>query len=209
MSPNLYEFQKRIIDVISALILLLVFMPVWFIVPVAIVLDSKGPIIFRHKRIGKNGVEFEMLKFRSMVNGAHELLHQKDPDLLKRFKDSDWKLANDPRITKVGKFLRTTSIDEFPQLINVLKGEMSLVGPRAYMTQEIREQVQKYPKVKKLVKSILSVKPGLTGPWQVAGRNDIPFDQRAILDAAYAKRLSILYDIQIMLRTPRAMLSKW
>lgn len=204
-----YHFVKRVLDISSSLVLILAFLPFWVIVPVLIRIDSPGPVIYRHKRVGKDGKKFYILKFRSMVDGAHDILHNGNPVLLNRFKASDWKLENDPRITRVGKILRSMTIDEFPQLINVLKGEMSLVGPRAYMFQEIEEQTKKYPKVKPLIKEILSVKPGITGPWQVSGRNEIPFDKRARLDADYAKKKSIMYDFWIMLRTPAAMLSKW
>lgn len=209
MNDAFYFFTKRVIDITSSVILILLFMPIWIIVPILIKLDSPGPIIFRHKRMGKGGKEFYMYKFRSMIDGAHEYLHQKNPQLLAQFKASDWKLEHDPRITKLGRVLRSLTIDEFPQLFNVLKGEMSLIGPRAYMKQEIAEQTQKYPKTKSYIQQVLTIKPGVTGPWQVSGRNEIPFSRRAELDAIYAKKRSILGDILIILRTPRAMLSKW
>lgn len=209
MTDAAYFTIKRVIDVTSALILLILFLPIWIIVPILIRLDSPGPIIFRHKRIGKNGQEFDMYKFRSMIDGAHDYLHKQNPELLKQFKAGDWKLEHDPRITKLGKVLRSLTIDEFPQLLNVLRGEMSLIGPRAYMKQEIIEQTKKYPQTKPLIDEILSIKPGVTGPWQVSGRNEIPFNKRAEFDAAYARQKSILRDILIILKTPRAMLSKW
>jgi lipopolysaccharide/colanic/teichoic acid biosynthesis glycosyltransferase len=137
------------------------------------------------------------------------MLHQNDSELLKKFKDGDWKLKNDPRITRLGKILRSITIDEFPQLINVLKGEMSLVGPRAYMEQEIHEQTSRYPEVKRYMKDIFTVKPGITGPWQVSGRNEIPFCRRAKLDAEYARHKSLKDDLVIILKTPAAMFSKW
>lgn len=204
-----YPLLKRLIDLFLSSILLVLFLPIWVIIPVLIKFDSPGPIFFRHRRVGKGGAEFEMLKFRSMILNAHEYLHQQNPDLLKKFKDSDWKLADDPRITKIGRVLRSTSIDEFPQLFNVLRGEMSLVGPRAYMAQELAEQSVKYPQTKKFIPLIYQVKPGLSGPWQVSGRNDVPFVKRVELDARYAKTLSFRRDLTIMLRTPKAMLSKW
>jgi lipopolysaccharide/colanic/teichoic acid biosynthesis glycosyltransferase len=144
-----------------------------------------------------------------MVDGAHEILHHHNPELLQRFKAGDWKLEGDPRITKLGKILRSITIDEFPQLINVLKGEMSIVGPRAYMKQEVKDQLKKYPHVKTLMPTIFSVKPGITGPWQVSGRNEVPFNQRVRLDYMYAMKKSILYDMWIILKTPQAMFSKW
>lgn len=205
----LYSFTKRLFDICIALILLILFLPFWIIIPILISLDSPGPIIFGHKRVGKGGKVFTMYKFRSMIDNAEEYLYKKDKKLLKKFKAGDWKLENDPRVTTLGKILRSVTIDEFPQLINVLKGEMSIVGPRAYVPTELKEQPSRYPETKKLMDIILSVKPGVTGPWQTSGRNDIPFDTRAKLDAEYAKSKSIMRDIIIILKTPAAMLSKW
>lgn len=206
-----YEQKKRILDIIVAGALLFAFLPFWIIVPILIYLDSGKPIIFKHRRMGKNGESFMILKFRSMVPNAHEILHDGDPELLEKFKRGDWKIRmeEDPRITKLGKFLRTFTIDEFPQLLNVLKGDMSMVGPRAYVEKELEEQTQKYPETKKYIGDILSVKPGITGVWQTSGRNEIPFDQRAKIDAKYARHKSICQDIKIILKTPAAMLSKW
>lgn len=209
MTDTAYFAFKRIIDLLSSITLLILFLPVWIIVPILIRLDSPGPIIFKHKRIGKNGREFYMWKFRSMIDGAHDYLHKKNPQLLAQFKAGDWKLEHDPRITRLGKVLRSLTIDEFPQLINVLRGDMSLIGPRAYMKQEIEEQTKKYPQTKAYLDEILSIKPGVTGPWQVSGRNEIPFIQRSRLDAEYARQRSILKDLLIILKTPKAMLSKW
>lgn len=209
MTDFTYNVFKRVTDIVFSITLLILFLPIWIIVPILIKLDSPGPIIFKHKRVGKNGKEFYMLKFRSMIDGAHDYLHKHNPELLKKFKEGDWKLENDPRITKLGRVLRSLTIDEFPQLINVLKGEMSLIGPRAYMKEEIDEQTKKYPETRPLIKEILSIKPGVTGPWQVSGRNEIPFNRRAQFDAEYARQKSIIRDIIIILKTPKAMLSKW
>lgn len=204
-----YDFSKRILDVVVALLLMLAFLPFWVIVPVLILLDSGWPIFFTHKRVGLNGKTIRLYKFRSMVPDADELLHKRNPQLLKKFKEGDWKLENDPRITRLGRVLRALTIDEFPQLLNVLKGEMSMVGPRAYVRQELEEQVQKHPETQELIDLILSVKPGITGPWQVSGRNEIPFASRAKMDSEYARQRSILNDIVILARTPRAMISRW
>ena len=209
MKNSAYIIVKRVMDITFAVVLLILFLPIWLIVPLLIKLDSPGPILYRHKRMGKNGKEFYMLKFRSMFDGAHEYLHQENPELLEQFKAGDWKLEDDPRITRLGRVLRSVTIDEFPQLVNVLAGEMSLVGPRAYMKQEIDEQTKKYPQSKKLIKEILTLKPGITGPWQVSGRNEIPFDQRTKLDSQYARDQSLVTDMTIMLKTPMAMFSKW
>jgi lipopolysaccharide/colanic/teichoic acid biosynthesis glycosyltransferase len=179
------------------------------VVPILIKLDSRGPVIYRHKRVGLNGKPFYMYKFRSMVDGAHALLHGGSNPLLQEFKAKDWKLEHDPRITKVGKVLRSLTIDEFPQLLNVIRGEMSMIGPRAYMKAELDEQTKRYPETKPLLGTILSVKPGITGPWQVSGRNEIPFVKRAQLDAKYAQQATLLQDVVILFKTPVAMLSKW
>ena len=146
-----------------------------------------------------------------MVKDADQILHLKNNRLLKQFKKNDWKMKadEDPRITKLGRFLRSLTIDEFPQLWNVLRGEMSMVGPRAYLREELKEQTSKHPETRKYVTDIISVKPGITGPWQVSGRNEIPFAKRAKLDAQYAREKSIWADIKILLKTPKAMLSKW
>lgn len=205
----MYSLIKRLLDLLIATVLLVLFLPVWLIVPILIKLDSPGPVFFKHRRVGKGGTEFDMYKFRSMVENAHEYLHNQDPQLLKQFKDNDWKLEHDPRITKVGKIIRSVTVDEFPQLINVLKGEMSMVGPRAYMKAEIKEQTQKYPQTKDLMKIVLTVKPGITGPWQVSGRNELRFDKRAALDAKYARSQNLALDVAILIKTPQAMFSKW
>jgi len=205
-----YETQKRALDLVIAISLSIVFLPFWIIIPILIYLESGSPLIFKHKRVGKDGEDFEIYKFRSMIPNADEYLHSgKDKELLEKFKKGDWKLENDPRITGLGKVLRSLTIDEFPQLFNVVKGEMSMVGPRAYVKKELREQTTKYPKTKTLVKDILSIKPGITGPWQTSGRNEIPFLKRAQMDAQYARQKSIWRDFEILLKTPGAMISKW
>ena len=204
-----YDQQKRLLDIFVASILFVLFLPIWIIVPILIYFDSGLPIIFKHKRVGKDGKEFYLFKFRSMVRVADDILHKHDKELLKKFKENDWKIENDPRITRLGKALRSLTIDEFPQLYNVLIGEMSMVGPRAYVKKELEEQTRKYPETRGFVDAIKSVKPGITGPWQTSGRNEIPFAQRAAMDADYAANRSIWKDIQILLKTPKAMISKW
>jgi exopolysaccharide production protein ExoY len=206
-----YDQQKRILDLLVATALIIAFLPFWLIIPLLILLDSGWPVIFTHKRVGKDGLDFELFKFRSMVLNADEILHNGNHRLLKKFKKGDWKIAakDDPRITPLGRFLRSFTIDEFPQLFNVLKGQMSMVGPRAYVRKELEEQSKKYPATKKFIPLILSVKPGITGPWQTSGRNEIPFARRAEMDADYAKKRTIRADLRILLNTPKAMLSKW
>lgn len=206
-----YDQQKRLLDIVVALILMVIFLPFWIVIPILVYFDSGMPIIFRHKRLGKDGKPFGLLKFRSMVPDADKILHEKSPELLEKFKQGDWKIEakDDPRITRLGRILRSLTIDEFPQLFNVLKGEMSMVGPRAYLKKELEEQMKKYPSTKKYKTAILSVKPGITGVWQTSGRNVIPFSKRAKIDSEYAKQKSILFDIKILLHTPKAMISKW
>jgi len=141
-----------------------------------------------------------------MIENAHNILRE-DPqyaELYKKYKANSYKLSvdEDPRITPVGKFIRKHSLDEFPQLLNVLKGEMSLVGPRAYYPDELKAQPEKFPQVKNLINDVLSVKPGITGLWQVSGRNDIDFDERIKLDACYANKKSLLFDLWILMKTP-------
>jgi len=206
----IYEAVKRLIDIIFSLLLLIIFSPVIIVVAILIKLDSKGPALAdTPERVGKNGEQFKMYKFRSMVQNAHEILRENHEfaTLLDEYKKGSYKLKNDPRITHVGKIIRKYSLDEVPQFMNILKGDMSLVGPRAYYPDELRDQQKKYPHTKDSVKIVLSVKPGLTGVWQVSGRSEINFDKRIAMDALYVKNRSILYDLMLIARTPWAMLS--
>lgn len=205
-----YDSLKRLLDIIISIIALIVFSPVIILTALAIKIDTPGPLLAdTPPRIGKNGRAFRMFKFRSMVANAHEILTS-DPKykkLLDEYKKGGYKLKDDPRITNVGKFIRKYSFDELPQFINVLKGDMSVVGPRAYYPDELRDQQKKYPYTRDAVKVVLSVKPGITGIWQVSGRSEINFDKRIQLDAQYAKKRSVVYDIYLILKTPSAMLS--
>lgn len=205
-----YEVTKRMVDVIFALILMTIFFPIILIVGVAIKLDSKGPILAdTPERVGKGGRLFKMYKFRSMVENAHEILRE-NPKFAKfytEYKRGSYKLKDDPRITRVGHFIRKYSLDEVPQFLNILKGDMSLVGPRAYYPDELRDQQKKYPETRNSVKVVLSIKPGVTGFWQVSGRSEINFDKRIKMDAQYVRRRSIFYDFWIIFLTPWAMIS--
>lgn len=205
-----YHITKRAIDVIGSIILLIFFSPLILITAIAIKLTSPGPILADiPKRVGKDGKLFRLYKFRSMIVNAHELM-KKDPkfrNLYKEYKASSYKLFKDPRVTKVGRVIRRFSIDEIPQFINVLKGEMSIVGPRAYYPDELEEQQKRYPATKELVKEVLKVKPGITGFWQVSGRSEVNFDKRIEMDAYYARKKSLLFDFLIILKTPWAMIS--
>lgn len=205
-----YNITKRIFDIILSLLLLIVFSPLIVLIALLIKIDSSGPIFAdTPARVGDNGKLFRMYKFRSMVKNAYDLL-MTDPKyqkLFEEYKKSGYKLKNDPRITRIGTFLRKYSLDEIPQFINVLNGDMSIVGPRAYYPDELRDQQKKYPHTQQAVKTMLSVKPGITGVWQVSGRSEINFDKRIQMDADYAIKRSILYDILLILKTPFAMLS--
>ena len=205
----IYDSLKRIIDILLSIFLAILFLPVWIIIPILIMLDSSGSIIYKHKRVGRAGKEFHMYKFRTMVANAEEILFKKDKKLLRKFKQGDWKLERDPRITRLGRLIRNLTIDEFPQLYNVFMGDMSIVGPRAYVKQEIEEQTKKYPQAGKMMKDILKIRPGITGPWQTSGRNEIPFVKRAKMDANYARNYSFGKDLWILLKTPEAMITKW
>ena len=205
-----YELIKRLIDIVLTIILGIIFLPVCILTAIAIKFESRGPVLAdTPKRIGRRGKLFKLYKFRSMIVGAHNLL-RRDPKfkrLYEEYKKSSYKLREDPRVTIVGRFIRKHSIDELPQLINVLKGEMSLVGPRPYYPDELAEQQKRYPHTKHLVEEVLSVRPGITGVWQVSGRSEVNFDKRIAMDAEYARRKSILYDIIILLKSPWAMIS--
>lgn len=206
----IYAFVKRCIDVVGSIVLCVLFFPICIITAMAIVLDSPGPVFAdTPQRVGKNGKLFKLYKFRSMVINAHEKLRN-DPKLAKlysEYKRNSYKLPDDPRVTGVGRFIRKHSIDEIPQLLNVLKGDMSLVGPRPYYPDELVEQQRKYPHTKDLVRIVLSAKPGITGHWQVSGRSEVNFDKRIKMDADYVKKRSLLMDIAILLRSPWAMIS--
>lgn len=208
---SLYQtVVKRAFDLVTATILTIIFFPVCVIIAIAIKLDSDGPIFADvPERIGQNEKKFKMYKFRSMITNAHYLLRT-DPsfkELFQEYKKGSYKLKNDPRITPVGKFIRKHSLDELPQLINVFKGQMSIVGPRAYYPDELENQQKEFPHVRKLVKKVLSVKPGLTGLWQVSGRSEINFDERIVIDARYVDTVSLLTDLVIILKTPWVMLT--
>lgn len=203
----LHDFSKRLIDIIGSIFAIFLLSPLFLIVAISIKLDSPGPILAdTPKRVGKHGKLFRMYKFRSMVQNAQEVLAA-NPKLLEEYKKNSYKIFDDPRVTNVGKIIRRFSIDEFPQFFNILHGEMSLVGPRAYYPFELEEQQEKYPNSRKFVKIILSGKPGVTGVWQVSGRSNINFDKRVEMDAWYVKKRLLLYDFWIMLKTIPAILS--
>lgn len=206
----MYDLIKRSIDVVGALCLGVIFAPIVLATALAITLDSEGPILAdTPERVGKRGKLFKLFKFRSMIVNAHEMLRN-DPkfkSLYEQYKKNSYKLHEDPRVTRVGKFIRKHSLDEIPQILNVLRGDMSLVGPRPYYPDELTEQQKKYPHTKELVRIVLSAKPGVTGEWQVSGRSEVNFDKRIEIDAEYVKRKSIVHDIIILLKSPIVMIT--
>lgn len=206
----IYAFTKRVIDIVGSIVLAVVFLPISLVTAVYIKTGSPGPLFAdTPQRVGKNGRLFKLYKFRSMIVNAHEKLRN-DPKLAKlysEYKRNSYKLLDDPRVTPVGRIIRKHSIDEIPQLLNVLRGDMSLVGPRPYYPDELVEQQRKYPHTKELVKIVLSAKPGITGHWQVSGRSEVNFDKRIKMDADYVKKRSLLMDMRILLKSPWAMIS--
>lgn len=187
-----YSFLKRVTDIIGSLMGLILLSPVLLIVMIAIRLESKGKVIFVQDRVGHNGNIFSMYKFRSMDMDAE--LKKKDLVDKNEMSGPMFKIKDDPRVTKIGKFIRRTSIDELPQLMNVLKGEMSLVGPRPSLPNEVDE-------FEPWMMERLEVKPGITCYWQVSGRNNIGFEEWMKLDVKYVKEKSFLVDIKMIFKT--------
>jgi len=202
---NWTSILKRFLDIFLSVCGLIVLTPLFIIVAIAIRMDSSGPVFFIHKRVGRYGKEFELYKFRSMsmIIKDGQLLHSNANTEVEKIKEqqSNYKLKDDPRITPVGNFIRKTSIDELPQLINVLKGEMSLVGPRAYLRKELDLQLDKFPQTRPLVRRLLTVNPGLTGLWQISGRSNVDFAERVAMDAHYATEANLWLDIKMIIQT--------
>ncbi len=190
------DFVKRMFDIVFALFMLTIFSPVYLILMILVALNSRGPIFYVQQRIGKNYRPFNCIKFRTMVDDADKALEtiMQDSDQMRQEFQESFKLKQDPRITKIGKFLRLTSLDEFPQFWNVLKGEMSVVGPRPLIPEEL-------PKYGRKINTVLKIKPGITGLWQVSGRNDIPYPERVKIDVYYATSHNWLLDLWIVYKT--------
>ena len=196
LGTYIYLFIKRLFDIVCSLIGIIFLIPIAFIVKICYVLTGDFHcIIYTHERIGKNGKLFKLYKFRSMVPNADKILEEmlKDPEVSKQYKKT-MKLKNDPRVTKIGRFLRKSSIDEMPQFINVFLGQMSVIGNRPYLPRE-REDIGKY------FDDIVASKPGITGYWQTAGRNNLDFQSRVKLESYYSKHMSLLFDIKIFFKT--------
>jgi lipopolysaccharide/colanic/teichoic acid biosynthesis glycosyltransferase len=194
------DIAKRLFDIVFSLSVLVLCAPIYLILAGAIACTSSGAIFYVQERVGKNYHRFGCIKFRTMVVNADRVLDEmmaQSEDLRQEFSEN-FKLKEDPRITRIGKFLRITSLDEFPQFINVLKGEMSVVGPRPLVPEEI----ERYGSA---IDRVLTVRPGITGLWQVSGRNDIPYAQRIRIDVSYVKRRNFWFDLGIAIRTVRVM----
>ena len=193
--------SKRVFDVVGALVALVLLAPVFLVVALAVFISDPGPILFRQVRVGADGRLFRMVKFRSMRTDAEEILRA-DPDLHRRYLANSCKLDadEDPRLIRMGRWLRRSSLDELPQFLNVLKGDMSLVGPRPVLPQEL---VDHYGTARS---HYLATRPGLTGAWQVSGRSSIDYADRVELDRAYVDGWSFRSDVSILARTPVAVL---
>ena len=196
ITSKFYKLIKNLFDKLFSLFVLIAFVPLFLIIALLIKLSSRGPIFFLQERIGKNNVPFKCIKFRTMYPEAKDILQNllnKDEKIKKEFEETH-KIKNDPRITTIGKLLRKTSLDELPQFFNVLRNEMSIVGPRPIVKAEKK-------KYRKNLNKVLSIKPGITGLWQVSGRNNLTYKKRVMLDINYVKNYNLLMDIRILIRT--------
>jgi Undecaprenyl-phosphate galactose phosphotransferase WbaP len=190
------DLAKRSFDIVFSLAILIFFSPVYLLLALLIAISSPGPIFYLQTRIGKNQRPFKCIKFRTMVTNAEEILQDmlaRHPELRQEYADN-FKLKNDPRITWIGRFLRVTSLDEFPQFLNVLKGEMSVVGPRPLVPEELF-MYGRY------INKVLTIKPGITGIWQVSGRNDIPYERRVKIDVYYVNNRNVWLDLWVVCKT--------
>ena len=195
-----YKVVKRVFDIVFSLIGLILLSPVFLIISIIIKLDSKGPVFFVHGRIGEKGKPIGIYKFRTMVNNAEDLIKSFTPEQKEEFERS-YKLENDPRITKVGDFLRKTSLDELPQILNILKGELSIIGPRPIVQAELDKYEDNKDK-------FLSVRPGLTGYWAANGRSDTSYEERMQMELYYVDNMSFKLDVKIFFKTIFAVLKK-
>ena len=196
----MYRVIKRILNLLCSFVGVIVLSPFFLIISLLIKVTSKGPVFFVHERVGLNGKKFKLIKFRTMVNNAEEMIASFSPEQKKEWEEN-YKLKDDPRITKIGKFLRRTSLAELPQLINILKGDMSIVGPRPVVDEELNWYGDKKDK-------LLSVKPGLTGWWAVNGRSNVPYPERCDLELYYVDHISFALDAIIILKTLGVIIKK-
>lgn len=195
-----YTNIKRLLDIIISIVGLIILSPLFLVLAIVIKLDSKGSVFFKHTRYGKNGKKFKMYKFRTMYENAQDIIKEFTPEQIKEWKEN-FKLKDDPRITKVGKFLRKTSLDELPQIINIIKGDLSIIGPRPV----IEEELEKYGDNKD---KFLSVTPGLTGYWQANGRSSTTYEQRMEMELYYIDNISPKLDIKIFFKTIESVIKK-
>lgn len=198
-----YLFVKRAIDIICSLFAIILLSPIYLIIALAVYISDPGKVLYGQTRVGKNGVTFSMWKFRSMYIGSDKMIDKLSPEQIQQYK-TEFKIDNDPRITKVGKIIRKLSLDELPQFVNVLKGEMSLVGPRPIIESEIKTYYSKS------YKKLLSVKPGVTGYWQAYARNNATYQsgERQRMEMYYIDNASLLLDIKILFQTVISVLKK-
>jgi Undecaprenyl-phosphate galactose phosphotransferase WbaP len=190
------EFAKRLFDILFSLSVLILFSPVYLLLTLLIAISSPGPIFYIQERVGKDHKRFGCIKFRTMVENADEILGEMiltSPQMRQEFEEG-FKLKDDPRITKIGKFLRCTSLDEFPQFWNVLRGDMSVVGPRPLVPDELS-------KYGRHINKVLTIRPGITGLWQVSGRNDIPYHRRIQIDVYYVNCQNLWLDLWVIIKT--------
>lgn len=199
-TKKIYFFTKRLFDFLIAILGLIISSPFFIFIALLIKLEDKGPVFFKHKRIGKNGQELYIYKFRTMVTNAEELLKTLTKEQREEY-ERNYKLENDFRITKIGNILRKTSLDELPQLINIIKGDMSLIGPRPV----VEEELKKYGRNKD---KFLSITPGLTGWWACSGRSNITYEERMELELYYVDNCSFLLDIKCFFKTIIAVLKR-
>lgn len=187
--------MKRLMDLLGSIVALIIFLPLMIIIALLIRLTDSGPVIFKQKRLGRYGKEFTMYKFRSMVVNAEEIL-KNNSSLYAEYVNNSFciNVNKDPRVTRIGKYLRKTSLDELPQFFNVLQGDMSLVGPRPIVKEELKHYVNQ-------AADFLNVKPGVTGYWQVSGRDDIPYPERVEVEMYYVQNHTIWFDLKIILKT--------
>ena len=195
-----YMSVKRVFDLVISTIGLIMLSPIFLILAIIVKLDSKGPVFFAHTRYGKNGKKFKMYKFRTMYENAQDMINDFTPEQMKEWKEN-FKLQDDPRITKVGKFLRKTSLDELPQIVNIIKGDLSIIGPRPV----IEEELEKYGENKE---KFLSVTPGLTGYWQANGRSSTTYEQRMEMELYYIDHSSPKLDFKIFFKTIESVIKK-
>ena len=201
----MYPAIKRLLDIFISLAALTLFAPFAAIIMLLIFLEDGGTPIYEQPRVGKKRKLFNFYKFRSMVKNADEILFS-NPEFLQMMRSGTHKLKDDPRITRIGKFIRKYSIDEFPLFINVLKGDMGFVGPRPFRPDELEKYENSSKEAKRNINTILSVKPGITGLWQTGGRSEVTFDERIAIEMKYAKTCSLPLDLFIMIKTPLAVL---